>query len=55
VAEVGEGKARVWKLYLAASRMGFARNMIQLHQVLAVLPDEHGDAGMPLRLGLDTR
>jgi cyclopropane-fatty-acyl-phospholipid synthase len=36
VAEVGIGKARVWRLYLAASRMGFARNMIQLHQVLAV-------------------
>jgi cyclopropane-fatty-acyl-phospholipid synthase len=55
VAEVGVGKARVWKLYLAASRMGFARNMIQLHQVLAVVPDEHGEAGVPLRLGLDTR
>ena len=54
VAEVGVGKARVWKLYLAASRMGFARNMIQLHQVLAVVPDEHGDAGIPLRLGFDT-
>ena len=55
VAEVGIGKARVWKLYLAASQMGFHRNMIQLHQVLAVLPDEHGDADVPLRLGFDTR
>jgi cyclopropane-fatty-acyl-phospholipid synthase len=54
VAEVGPGKARVWRLYLAASRMGFARNMIQLHQVLAVTPDEHGSAGVPLRLGFDT-
>ena len=54
VAEVGNGKARVWKLYLAASRMGFARNMIQLHQVLAVAPDEHGAANIPLRLGFDT-
>ena len=53
VAEVGTGKARVWKLYLAASRMGFARNMIQLHQVLAAAPDEHGEAGMPLRLDFD--
>ena len=52
VAEVGIGKARVWRLYLAASRMGFDRNMIQLHQVLAVAPDEHGDADVPLRLGL---
>ena len=54
VADVGLGKARVWKLYLAASRLGFERNMIQLHQVLAVSPDEHGNAGVPLRLALDT-
>ncbi len=53
VADVGIGKARVWRLYLAASRMGFARNMIQLHQVLAASPDADGDAGVPLRLGLD--
>jgi cyclopropane-fatty-acyl-phospholipid synthase len=53
VADVGVGKARVWRLYLAASRMGFARNMIQLHQVLAVSPDENGEADVPLRLGLD--
>jgi cyclopropane-fatty-acyl-phospholipid synthase len=55
VAEVGTGKARVWRLYLAASRMGFARNMIQLHQVLAAAPDEHGEAAMPLRLDFDRR
>jgi cyclopropane-fatty-acyl-phospholipid synthase len=54
VAEIGVGKARVWKLYLAASRLGFARNMIQLHQVLLANPDEHGDAALPLRLGFDT-
>ncbi len=54
VAEVGLGKSRVWRLYLAASRLGFARNMIQLHQVLAVVPDAHGHADVPLRLGLDT-
>jgi cyclopropane-fatty-acyl-phospholipid synthase len=53
VAEVGTGKARVWRLYLAASRMGFTRNMIQLHQVLAAAPDEHGEAAMPLRLDFD--
>jgi cyclopropane-fatty-acyl-phospholipid synthase len=54
VAEVGVGKARVWKLYLAASRLGFERNMIQLHQVLLANPDEHGYADIPLRLGFDT-
>ena len=53
VAEVGIGKARVWRLYLAASRLGFERNMIQLHQVLAVKPDEHGHADVPLRLSFD--
>ena len=36
VAEVGEGTARVWGLYMAGSRLGFERNQIQLHQVLGV-------------------
>ena len=49
VAEVGEGKARVWRLYMAASRLGFERNMIQLHQVLATNTSDSGDAGVPLR------
>ena len=43
VAEVGEGTARVWRLYMAGSRLGFDRNHIQLHQVLgAKLTDERG-------------
>ncbi len=49
VAEVGQGTARVWALYLAGSRLGFERNDIQLHQVLAVRPDSAGRSGMPLR------
>ncbi len=49
VAEVGEGKARVWRLYLAASRFGFDRNRIQLHQVLGIKPDARGGAEYPLR------
>ena len=49
VEEVGEGTARVWGLYMAASRLSFERNDIQLHQVLAVKPGEHGDAAVPLR------
>ena len=48
VAEVGLGTARVWALYLAGSRIGFERNEIQLHQVLAV-KTVAGDSGMPLR------
>jgi cyclopropane-fatty-acyl-phospholipid synthase len=49
VAEVGEGTARVWALYLAGSRIAFERNDIQLHQILAVKPDAAGGSGMPLR------
>jgi cyclopropane-fatty-acyl-phospholipid synthase len=49
VREVGEGTARVWRLYMAGSRLGFERNQIQLHQILGVKLDAHGQAGMPLR------
>jgi len=49
VAEVGEGTARVWRLYMAGSRLGFERNQIQLHQVLGVRLGENGRSGMPLR------
>jgi len=49
VAEVGQGTARVWRLYMAGSRLGFERNDIQLHQVLGVKLDKSGAAGMPLR------
>ncbi len=49
VAEVGEGRARVWRLYLAASRVGFDVNTIQLHQVLAVRLGPDAVSGMPLR------
>ncbi len=49
VAEVGEGTARVWGLYMAGSRMGFERNEIQLHQVLATKTDTDGNAHFPLR------
>jgi cyclopropane-fatty-acyl-phospholipid synthase len=49
IDEVGEGTARVWGLYMAGSRIGFERNEIQLHQVLAVRPDADGVAGFPLR------
>ncbi len=49
VAEVGVGTAKVWGLYMAASRLGFEMNEIQLHQVLAVRPEKGGNAGVPLR------
>ena len=49
VAEVGEGTARVWGLYMAGSRLAFERNEIQLHHVLATKTDENGVSGYPLR------
>jgi cyclopropane-fatty-acyl-phospholipid synthase len=48
VREVGESRARVWRLYMAASRLGFDRNTIQLHQVLGVKLDGTR-SHMPLR------
>jgi cyclopropane-fatty-acyl-phospholipid synthase len=48
VAEVGVGRARVWRLYMAASAVLFESARIQIHQVLAVKGD-HGRSGMPLR------
>ena len=50
VAEVGEGTAKVWGLYMAGSRIAFERNETQLHQALAVRTDEQGHDGLPLRL-----
>jgi cyclopropane-fatty-acyl-phospholipid synthase len=49
LAEVGPGTARVWRLYMAGSRLGFDRNQIQLHQVLGVRLHAGGASGMPLR------
>jgi cyclopropane-fatty-acyl-phospholipid synthase len=49
VDEVGEGTARVWGLYMAGSRLGFERNEIQLHHVLATKTDGNGASGYPLR------
>ncbi|EOM75132.1 methyltransferase domain-containing protein [Rhodococcus rhodnii] len=49
VAEVGLGTAKLWGLYMAGSRLGFERNVVQLHQVLAVKLDAKGNANVPLR------
>lgn len=49
VAEAGEATAKVWGLYLAGSRLGFERNQVQLHQVLAVKLHSDGRANFPLR------
>ena len=49
VAEVGLPTAKVWGLYMAASRVAFEHNNLQLHNVLAAKVDAWGDHGLPLR------
>ena len=49
VAEVGQGTARVWRLYMAGCRLGFERNVVALHQILGVRLEADGRSGMPLR------
>ncbi|KIZ19137.1 SAM-dependent methyltransferase [Streptomyces natalensis] len=43
------GRARVWRLYMAASALSFERNRIGVNQVLAVRTPQAGESGMPLR------
>ncbi|MDT0203277.1 class I SAM-dependent methyltransferase [Nocardioides sp. AE5] len=49
VAEVGEGTARVWGIYMAGSRLAFERDEIELHHVLATRNDATGDPSYPMR------
>ena len=50
VAEVGIARARIWRLYMAGSALGFEAGRLQVHQLLAVRPDQ-GTSGTPLRPG----
>ncbi|MER5362221.1 cyclopropane-fatty-acyl-phospholipid synthase family protein [Streptomyces sp. NPDC002785] len=43
------GRARVWRLYMAAAALSFEHNKIGVNQVLVVRPAEGGAARMPLR------
>ncbi|MFF2186400.1 class I SAM-dependent methyltransferase [Streptomyces sp. NPDC058155] len=43
------GRARVWRLYMAASALSFEHNRIGVNQILAVRSRESGDAAVPLR------
>ena len=43
------GRARVWRLYMAACALSFERNRIGVNQVLAVRTPEAGGSGVPLR------
>lgn len=44
---VGERRARVWRLYMAASAIGFEDGGTSVHQVLGVVPAADGTSGMP--------
>ncbi|MFC5910778.1 class I SAM-dependent methyltransferase [Streptacidiphilus monticola] len=44
---VGRGRARVWRLYMAASAVAFESNSIGVNQVLAVRTRDSGRSGMP--------
>jgi cyclopropane-fatty-acyl-phospholipid synthase len=43
------GRARVWRLYMAASALAFEHNRIGINQILAVRASSDGSSGMPLR------
>jgi cyclopropane-fatty-acyl-phospholipid synthase len=45
------GRARVWRLYMAASAVSFERNRIGVNQILAVRTPDSGSSGVPLRTG----
>jgi len=48
VADAGRARARIWRLYMAASALQFEANRTQVHQVLATKTDG-GRSGLPLR------
>ena len=43
----GLARARIWRLYMAGSAVGFEDGGINVHQVLGVVPDPDGGSGMP--------
>lgn len=59
VALTSPGRARVWRLYMAASALGFARGWLRVNQTLAVRPQTDGSSDIPeVRedwLGADSR
>ncbi|HVW42218.1 MAG TPA: cyclopropane-fatty-acyl-phospholipid synthase family protein [Amycolatopsis sp.] len=42
-----EGRARVWRLYMAASALAFEKGSIGVNQILAVKTTDTGGSGMP--------
>jgi cyclopropane-fatty-acyl-phospholipid synthase len=49
VAEATPGRARVWRLYMAASAVNFEQGGIAVHQVLGARPYADGRSGFALR------
>ncbi|WP_328719871.1 cyclopropane-fatty-acyl-phospholipid synthase family protein [Streptomyces sp. NBC_00247] len=49
VAATSPGRARVWRLYMAASALSFEHNKIGVNQILAVRPTDAGHSRMPAR------
>ena len=47
VALVGAPRAKIWRLYMAGSAVGFEDGGIGIHQVLGLAPDADGTSGMP--------
>jgi cyclopropane-fatty-acyl-phospholipid synthase len=47
VALTSSARARIWRLYMAGSALGFESNRIGVNQVLAVKPSARGASGMP--------
>lgn len=45
---VGAARARIWRLYMAASALNFEAGRISVHQVLGVKRDAEGSSGFPL-------
>ncbi|HZX53426.1 MAG TPA: cyclopropane-fatty-acyl-phospholipid synthase family protein [Ilumatobacteraceae bacterium] len=44
---VGEPRAKIWRLYMTGSAVGFEDGGIAIHQVLGVIPTGSGTSGMP--------
>ncbi|MFI8886916.1 class I SAM-dependent methyltransferase [Streptomyces sp. NPDC053813] len=49
VGMTSPGRARVWRLYMAASALSFEHNKIGVNQILVVRPAEGGASRTPLR------
>jgi cyclopropane-fatty-acyl-phospholipid synthase len=47
VRNAGAARARIWRLYLAGSALGFESGRINVHQVLGIKTTSEGRSGMP--------